>query len=51
MTNGYTVIAILRYLVAYSVNNGPWKTLGVKTRPISQQYLVYQLQPEAVAGQ
>jgi hypothetical protein len=51
VTNGYTVIAILRYLVTYSVNNGPWKTLGVKTRPISQQYLVYQLQPEAVAGQ
>ena len=51
VTNGYTVIAILRYLVTYSVNNGPWKTLGVKTRPISQQYVVYQLQPEAVAGQ
>ena len=51
VTNGYTVMAILRYLVTYSVNNGPWKTLGVKTRPISQQYLVYQLQPEAVAGQ
>jgi hypothetical protein len=51
VTNGYTVIAILRYLVTYSVNGGPWKTLGVKTRPISQQYLVYQLQPEAVAGQ
>jgi hypothetical protein len=51
VTNGYTVIAILRYLVTYSVNGGTWKTLGVKTRPISQQYLVYQLQPEAVAGQ
>ena len=51
VSNGYAVIAILRYLVTYSVNGGPWKTLGVKTRPISQQYLVYQLQPEAVAGQ
>ncbi|HEV2477965.1 MAG TPA: hypothetical protein VGX22_15620 [Candidatus Dormibacteraeota bacterium] len=49
--NGYAVVAILRYLVTYSVNGGPWQTLGVKTRPISQQYLVYQLQPEAVAGQ
>ena len=51
VSNGYTVIAILRYLVTYSVNAGPWNTLGVKTRPFSQQYLVYQLQPEAVAGQ
>ena len=49
--NGYAVVAILRFLVTYSVNGGPWRTLGVKTRPISQQYLVYQLQPEAVAGQ
>ena len=51
LSNGYTVIAILRYLVTYSVNSGPWKALGVKTRPISHQYLVYQLQPEAAAGQ
>ena len=51
LPNGYAVVAILRYLVTYSVNGGPWQTLGVKTRPISQQYLVYQLQPEAVAGQ
>ena len=51
VSNGYTVIAILRYFVTYSVNGGPWTTLGVKTRPIGQQYLVYQLQPEAVAGQ
>jgi len=51
LTNGYRVIAILRYLVTYSVNGGVWNALGVKTRPISQQYLVYQLQPEAVAGQ
>jgi hypothetical protein len=51
VSSGYAVVAILRYLVTYSVNGGPWQTLGVKTRPISQQYLVYQLQPEAVAGQ
>src|SRR6266851_4615085 len=51
LPNGYRVIAILRYLVTYSVNGGSWNTLGVKTRPFSQQYLVYQLQPEAVAGQ
>jgi hypothetical protein len=51
LTSGYSVVAILRYLVTYSVNSGPWMTLGVKTRPFSEQYLVYQLQPEAVAGQ
>jgi hypothetical protein len=51
LTNGYRVVAVLRYLVTYSVNGGSWNTLGVKTRPFSQQYLVYQLQPEAVAGQ
>jgi hypothetical protein len=51
VSNGYTVVAVLRYLVTYSVNGGSWNTLGVKTRPFSQQYLVYQLQPEAVAGQ
>jgi hypothetical protein len=51
LSNGYRVVAILRYLVTYSVNGGSWNTLGVKTRPFSQQYLVYQLQPEAVAGQ
>jgi len=51
LSSGYSVVAILRYLVTYSVNGGPWNTLGVKTRPFSQQYLVYQLQPEAVAGQ
>ena len=51
VSNGYAVVAILRFLVTYSVNSGPWRTLGVKTRPISHQYLVYQLQPEAVAGQ
>ena len=51
VSSGYTVIAVLRYLVTYSVNGSSWKTLGVKTRPVSQQYLVYQLQPEAVAGQ
>jgi hypothetical protein len=51
LSNGYRVVAILRFLVTYSVNGGSWNTLGVKTRPFSQQYLVYQLQPEAVAGQ
>ena len=51
VSNGYTVKAVLRYLVTYSVNGGAWQTLGVKTRPFSQQYLVYQLQPEAVGGQ
>jgi hypothetical protein len=51
LSSGYSVVAVLRYLVTYSVNGGPWMTLGVKTRPFSQQYLVYQLQPEAVAGQ
>jgi hypothetical protein len=48
LASGYTVIAVMRYLVTYSVNGGPWLTLGVKTRPYSQPYSVYQLQPEAV---
>ena len=48
---GYTVSGILRYLVTYSVNGGPWTTLGVKTKAFSQQYSVFQAQPQAVPGQ
>ena len=51
IANGYTVTAVMRFLVTYSVNGGPWLTLGVKTRPYSQPYRVYQIQPEAVGGQ
>ena len=47
---GYTVSGILRYLVTYSVNGGPWTTLGVKTKAFSQQYPVFQAQPQAVAS-
>jgi len=47
-TGGYTVSGILRYLVTYRVNGGAWQQLGVKTKAFSQQYFVYQLQPEAV---
>src|ERR1700687_1005561 len=50
LTNGYRVVAILRYLVTYSVNGGPWLTLGVKTKPYSQPYSVYQVQPEAIGA-
>ncbi len=50
LRTGYTTTGILRYLVTYSVNGGPWNTLGVKTRAFSQQYFVYQLQPEAVSA-
>lgn len=50
LRNGFKSTAILRYLVTYSVNGGPWTTLGVKTRPFNQQYFVYQLQPEAVSA-
>ncbi len=48
---GYTVSGILRFLVTYSVNGGPWQQLGVKARAYSRPYSVFQLQPEAVAGQ
>ncbi len=50
LQTGYTVSGILRYLVTYSVNGGPWLTLGVKTKAFSQQYPVFQAQPQAVAS-
>jgi len=34
--------------VEVSVNGGPWQQLGVKTTSFTQQYSVYQLQPEAI---
>ena len=51
LANGYTATGVLRYLVTYSVNGGPWLTLGVKNKAYSQPYAVYQLQPEAVGAQ
>jgi hypothetical protein len=48
--SGYLTQAVLRYLVTYSVNGGPWLTLGVKTTAFSRLYPVNQLQPEAVGG-
>src|SRR5487761_195649 len=45
---GLQVRAVLRYEVTYRVNGGPWQQLGVKTRSFTQQYSVYQLQPEAI---
>src|SRR5487761_1288749 len=45
---GLLVRAVLRYEVTYRVNGGPWQQLGVKTRSFTQQYSVYQLQPEAI---
>ena len=50
LANGYTVDAALRFLVTYSVNGGPWLTLGVKSKPYFQLYTVDQLQPEAVSS-
>jgi hypothetical protein len=50
LSNGYKAAAVLRYLVTYSVNGGPWLTLGVKTKPYSQSYSVYQVQPEAIGA-
>ncbi len=47
--SGYSVSALARYLVTYSVNGGPFSELGVKARPYSLAYLVNQLQPEAVS--
>lgn len=51
LAGGYTATAVCRYLVTYSVNGGPWLTLGVKNKAYSQPYAVYQLQPEAVGTQ
>ena len=48
MPNGDLVTATLRFRVTYSVNGGPFADLGVKYRPFATQYLVNQLQPEAV---
>ena len=45
---GLQVRAVLRYEVTYRVNGGPWQQLGVKTTSFTQQYSVYQLQPEAI---
>jgi hypothetical protein len=50
LPQGYTVAGILRFLVTYSVNGGPWQQLGVKARAYSRSYSVFQLQPEAVGG-
>ena len=51
LPQGYTVSGILRFLVTYSVNGGPWQQLGVKTTAFTKAYPVYQLQPEAVSAQ
>jgi hypothetical protein len=48
--DGYIVSALLRFKVTYSVNGGPWTELGVKARPYSRPYSVFQLQPEAVTN-
>ncbi|MGH7763658.1 MAG: hypothetical protein ACREOM_04490 [Candidatus Dormibacteraceae bacterium] len=45
---GLQVRAVLRYEVTYRVNGGPWQQLGVKTTSFTQQYSIYQLQPEAI---
>ena len=50
LPHGYTVSGMLRFLVTYSVNGGPWQQLGVKVRAYSRSYSVLQLQPEAVGG-
>jgi len=51
LAQGYTVSGILRFLVTYSVNGGPWQQLGVKSTAFTRSYPVFQLQPEAVSGQ
>ncbi len=47
---GYTLSAMLRYEVTYSVNGGPLNSLGVKATPFVTSYQVNQLQPEAVSA-
>ena len=51
LPRGYTVSGILRFLVTYSVNGGPWQQLGLKTTAFTRSYPVFQVQPEAVSGQ
>ena len=51
LSQGYTVSGILRFLVTYSVNGGPWQQLGVKSTAFTRSYPVFQLQPQAVSGQ
>ena len=50
LPQGYTVSGMVRFLVTFSVNGGPWQQLGVKVRAYSRSYSVFQLQPEAVGG-
>lgn len=47
---GYTLSALTRYQVTYSVNGGPFNLLGVKARPVVATYQVNQLQPQAVSA-
>ena len=47
---GYSVSALLRYEVTFSVNDGPFSLLGVKARPYVASYPVNQLQPQAVSA-
>ena len=47
---GYTLSALLRYQVTFSVNGGPFNVLGVKARPFATTYQVNQLQPQAVSA-
>ena len=51
LPGGYTISGLLRFLVTYSVNGGPWQQLGVKTKAYSRSYSVFQIQPVAVGGQ
>jgi hypothetical protein len=47
---GYSLNALLRYEVTYSVNGGPFSVMGGKARPFVTTYQVNQLQPEAVSA-
>jgi hypothetical protein len=49
-SGGYTLSALMRYQVTYSVNSGPLNVLGVKARPIVTTYQINQLQPQAVSA-
>ena len=51
LPGGYTISGLLRFLVTYSVNGGPWQQLGLKTKAYSHSYSVFQIQPVAVGGQ
>ena len=49
LSQGYQLVATVRWRVTFSVNGGPFSDLGFKTRDFTRSYVVEQLQPQAVS--